>query len=432
MRGTLSLCLLFGLPLAAQVAPIPTTTDLPGNPFYIKKTWYIGGAGNWDNLTLDATAHLLYIAHAQNVQVVDLNSGSVVAEIPNFREARAIALDDTGDYGYVSDGPAGAIVVFDRHTFKIQTSIPIYCTPRSVAFEPRSRLVFAICGSVSTVPTASPVQGQPAGAHASRASQNPGSANFSGTSHVIVIDATTQNVVADIDIAGDFRFATSDGEGQIWVTVGPVTQTRVVNHTPTEEALPPRIARLDASAIVAAAQRALAKQSSADSPAQPLEIDWSQENNPASIIRFLRLSNACENPQDLAVDSKGQRLFVACENQQFVVVNAIDGTLVASFVTGPGDDVLGYDADRGLIFVANGAGYGSLTIIRQDQTTDSYAVIQNLPTQERARTLAVDPSSGEVYLVTDLRGADLTKPRGIGTMKMVQVPGSFQVLVVGH
>jgi DNA-binding beta-propeller fold protein YncE len=431
MRGTLLLCLLFGLPLAAQVAPIPTTTDLPGNPFFIKKTWYIGGAGNWDNLTLDASAHLLYIAHAQNVQVVDLNSGSVVAEIPNFREARAIALDDTGDYGYVSDGPAGAIVVFDRHTFKIQSSIPIYCTPRSVAFEPRSRLVFAMCGSVGTAPP-SPEQRQPAGAHLSRPGQNPGSANLSGTSHVIVIDATTQNVVADIDIAGDFRFATSDGEGQVWVTVGPVTQTRVVNHTAIEEALPPRIARLDASAIVAAAERAVAKQPSADSPAQPLEIDLSQEDNPASLIRFLRLSNACENPQGLAIDSKGQRLFVACENQQFVVVNAIDGTLVASFVTGPGDDVLGYDADRGLIFVANGTGYGSLTIIRQDQTTDSYAVIQNLPTQERARTLAVDPSSGEVYLVTDLRGADLTKPRGIGTMKMVQVPGSFQVLVVGH
>ena len=431
MRGTLSLCLLFGLPLAAQVAPIPTTTDLPGTPFFIKKTWYIGGAGNWDDLTLDPSAHLLYIAHAQNVQVVDLNSGSVTAQIPGFREARAIALDDTGDYGYVSDGPAGAIVVFDRHTFKVQSSIPIYCIPRSVAFEPRSRLIFAMCGSVAAA-APQPAQKQAAGAHSSHPDQNAASANLSGTSHVIVIDAATQQVVADIDIAGDFRFATSDGQGQIWVTVGPVTQTRVVNHTATEQALPPRIARLDASAIVAAAERAREKEPSAGSSAQPLEVDWSQEDNPASLIRFLRLSNACENPQGLAVDSKDQRIFVACRDQQFVVVNAIDGSLVASFVTGPGDDVLGYDADRGLIFVANGAGYGSLTIIRQDQTTDSYAVIQNLPTQERARTLAVDPSSGEVYLVTDLRGADLTQPRGIGTMKMVQVPGSFQVLVVGH
>jgi DNA-binding beta-propeller fold protein YncE len=115
-----------------------------------------------------------------------------------------------------------------------------------------------------------------------------------------------------------------------------------------------------------------------------------------------------------------------------MVVNTNTGAAEATLTTGPGDDVIGYDQDRGLIFVANGTGYGSLTIIRQDSTIDSYAVIQNLPTEERARTLAVDPSSGDVYLVTDFRGADLTKPGGIGTLKMVPVPGSFQVLVVGH
>jgi DNA-binding beta-propeller fold protein YncE len=431
-RRVLPFCLLVCLPLLAQVAPIPTATDLPGSPFFIKKTWYIGGPGNWDDLTVDASAGLLYIAHAQNVQVVDINSGSVVAEIPNFREARAIALDDTGDYGYVSDGPAGDIVVFDRHTFEIQSTIPIYCYPRSVAFEPRNRLVFAICGAGGAAASASPAQNQSTGTHTSRPSQNPAQTNLSGTSHIVVIDATTENVLADIDIAGDFRSATSDGAGQVWVTVGSVTQTRLVDRTPIDDSFPPRIARLDASAIAAAAQRAQEKQSSQASPAQPLQIDWSHEANPASLIRFLRLSSACEDPQGLAVDGKDQRLFVACEDQQFVVVNAMNGALVASLVTGPGDDVIGYDADRGLIFVANGTGYGSLTIIRQDQTTDSFAVVQNLPTQERARTLAVDPSSGDVYLVTDFQGADLTKPRGIGTLKMVQVPGSFQVLVVGH
>ena len=88
--------------------------------------------------------------------------------------------------------------------------------------------------------------------------------------------------------------------------------------------------------------------------------------------------------------------------------------------------------DRGLIYSANGGGYGSLTIIQQDANTDSYAVIQNLPTLARARTLAVDPSSGVVYLVTDLRGVDLTKMGGIGTLHFDPIQGSFQVIVVGH
>jgi hypothetical protein len=59
-------------------------------------------------------------------------------------------------------------------------------------------------------------------------------------------------------------------------------------------------------------------------------------------------------------------------------------------------------------------------------------VIQNLPTRERARTLAVDPSTGDVYLVTDYYGVDLTKPGTIGSMKATPISGSFQVLVVGH
>ena len=427
MRRVLPLCLLVCLPLAAQVAPIPMSTDLPGSPFFIKKTWYIGGAGNWDYMTMDPAAQLLYIAHGRNVQVVDVNSGSVVARISGFREAHAIALDDTGVYGYVSDGSAGDVDVFDRHTFKIESTIPIYCSPRSLAFEPRSKLVFAVCGAGSAV-AAPPA----AGSRATRTGANQQPANLSGTSHVIAIDAASGSVLADIDVAGDFRFAAPDGEGEVWITVGPVTQTRVAGHTTVSDSFPPRIASLDAPAIAAAAQANIEKKSTGTAASEAFLIDLSHDAHPTSLIHFLRLPEGCTDPQGLAVDGRNHRLFAACDNQQFTVLNANTGEPSAALTTGPGDDVIGYDADRGLIFVANGSGYGSLTIIRQDSTTDAYDVIQNLPTEERARTLAVDPSSGDVYLVTDFRGADLTRSGGIGTLKMVPVAGSFQVLVIGH
>jgi hypothetical protein len=108
------------------------------------------------------------------------------------------------------------------------------------------------------------------------------------------------------------------------------------------------------------------------------------------------------------------------------------GEPVASLTTGPGTDAITYDQSRGLIFSANGGGYGSLTVIRQDATTDTYAVIQDLPTQERARTLAVDSSTGAVYLVTDFIGVDLAHQGGIGALKSLPINGSFQVLVIGH
>jgi len=118
-------------------------------------------------------------------------------------------------------------------------------------------------------------------------------------------------------------------------------------------------------------------------------------------------------------------------------LNTGTGEIVTTLPTGPGTDAIGYDPQRGLIYTSNGGGLGSVTIIRQT-VTDSYAVIQELPTKQRARTLAVNPTNGEVYLVTGLEGFDLNK-KGAGggayTLPVVQaepVQGSFQVLVVGN
>src|SRR5580704_10243520 len=135
------------LPVAAQQAPIPAPTQLPTDPFFIKKSWPIGGSGNWDYMTLDPAARRLYIAHDHVVQVVDVDSGSVVGEVQGFREAHAIALDDENTKAYVSDGPASAIKVFDRQSLKVENTIPVGCSPRSIVYEPAAKLVFAICGA---------------------------------------------------------------------------------------------------------------------------------------------------------------------------------------------------------------------------------------------------------------------------------------------
>jgi hypothetical protein len=114
-----------------------------------------------------------------------------------------------------------------------------------------------------------------------------------------------------------------------------------------------------------------------------------------------------------------------------LVLNADDGQIVATLPIGPGVDAVGYDANRGLIYSANGGADGSLTIISQS-VTDSYAVIQTLPTRQRARTLAINPETGQIYLVTDLLGVNLARTGGIGSLQTNPVNGSFQVLVVGN
>jgi DNA-binding beta-propeller fold protein YncE len=154
-------------------------------------------------------------------------------------------------------------------------------------------------------------------------------------------------------------------------------------------------------------------------------------------VHIFRLGSGCVSPRGLAVDADHLRLFAACENRRMEVLNTGTGEVVATLPIGAGTDAVGYDSERGLIYTSNGAGLGSVTIIRQD-VADSYNVIQELPTKQRARTLAVNPTNGEVYLVTNLEGFDLNK-KGAGdsahALPVVQaeaVKGTFQVLVVGN
>ncbi len=420
MRKILLACLLLPIPIAAQ--DIPQATQLPGDPFVIKNTWVIGGIGLWDYLAMDPVAERLYIAHGPVVQVVDVKTGTLAGQIAGLREAHAIALDDTGQFGYISDGPALAIRVFNRATLSVEATIPIGCEPRSIAFERQSKLLFAIC-SANSAPPPNAARAPAAGAPRSPAPQ----LNAAGISHIIAVDTDKRTAVADILVPGDLRFAQADGNNRVYVSVGAAESSLVLNGQTYRKSWPPRIARIDASILSGDSAR-----QDAQTQTDATRLDWFRTGGESRFVHLFALTPTCRDPQGLAADYKHIRIFVACQNQRLVVLNADNGDVVASLVTGPGTDVLGFDQERGFIFAANGEGYGSLTIVSQDSATESYAVIQNLPTKERARTLAVNSSNGDVYLVTDLKGVDLTKAGGIGTLTSTAVNGSFQVLVISH
>jgi DNA-binding beta-propeller fold protein YncE len=439
MKNLLALCLLACTALPAQ--QIPSPTQLPGHTFFVKKTWIVGGLGNWDYLTMDPKANQLFIAHGALVQVVDVTTGAVAGQITGLREAHAIALDDAGEFGYVSDGLADDVKVFDRRSLQVVASIPTGPNPRALVFEPQNKLVFAICTNPLTQSTpeqpAATQPTRPAGADSGSSTRNrptPPVRELEIKASITVIDVETRQPVAQILMPGKMGFAQTDGDGQVFVIVVDRNQ----------------IARLNAQAIGALIRnhqdRAAPSQPGPTKPTSsqsgtavethaPMVLDWSHESRPAQsaqdALRLFPLDAGCLESRSLAIDHSHQRLFAACNNLKMSVLNALTGELVASLPTGPGTDAVGFDPDRGLIYSANGGANGSLTIIRQD-VTDSYAVIQNLPTRQRARTLAVNPSTGEVYLVTDLLGVNLAQPGGIGTLHTAPANGSFQVLVVGN
>jgi DNA-binding beta-propeller fold protein YncE len=401
MKKFLAVCLLTGAALSAQ---IPPPTQLPGSPFSVKKTWTIGGSGNWDYLAMDPKASQLFIAHGTLVQVVDVTTGVLAGQVTGFREAHAIALDDNGEFGYISDGLADEVKVFDRRTFQVVASIPTGPTPRSLALESQSGLLFVMCAEPATANPPNPAPSTRPNAAHKPPPPRPPARNSELQTSITVIDVQSRQSIATILMPGRLGFSQSGGSGEVFVNL--VDRDSIV--------------RLDAVAIGSM----LHSQTSANP-----SLDWSRGGH--SEMRIFSLSGGCHEPGSLAVDSHHQRLFAACGNMKLAVINALTGEVVTTLPTGPGTDAVGYDADRGLIYTANGGANGSLTIIRQD-VTDSYSVVQNLPTRQRARTLAMNTATGEVYLVTDMLGVNLAQPGAIGTLRTTPVNGSFQVLVIAN
>jgi DNA-binding beta-propeller fold protein YncE len=433
MRRFLFISLLTCAGLAAQT--VPQATDLPSHPFFIRATWYIGGAGTWDYLTMDPQAGRLYIAHGTTVQVVDVSSGALVGAMDGFYEARQVVLDDTGQWGYVSDGGLGKVAVFDRQTLKKVAEIDTGANPRSMVFDALTRLLFVVRANPPA--EAPPAASEPARRRPVPREGSPGETQTQ--SKVTVIDTQTNTAVGEIALPGLLGFAVGDASDSVYIAVTDRNQ----------------VIRFDAQAVAALVRPQAQPAAGAESPAAGtgpaaagagpsapakvetpwVALDWTRgartDNPTEGRLSTFALGPECANPMSLAMDSGHVRLFAACNNRKLVVVNAEDGSKAATLPIGPGVDAVGYDADHGLVFTANGGAEGSMTIIRQD-VTDSYQVIQTLPTRQRAGELTVDPTTGAVYAVTDYLGVNLEKPGGIGTLEQTPVKGSFQVLKISN
>ena len=433
--------ILWGAALGAALpaeAQTPQATELPGAVYSITNKWTVGGEGNWDYLTLDPSALQLYIAHGSVVQVVDVAGGTKTGEVKGLRDAHSIALDDNSQFGFVTDGPANAVRVFDRRSFEVVATIPTEKNPRALVFEPVSRLIFAICpdtGDVNSAPARTTNNG-------ASGSGSPGNAMQSTIS---IIDADTQKPVADLIVPGKLGFAQADGKGRIYLAVTDRNEIAYFNaqslQTRMRQAAENAAADGSAGDGGAGAQATSASNGNALNAAKPSlaipKINWTLAPPPTSDgaapprpWHVFHLQD-CQNPKGLAIDSANERVFAACDNMKMQVLSSTDGQIVTSLPIGAGTEAIGYDAKHGLIYTSNGGGVGSLTIIKQ-HVSDSYAVIQEMPTQARARTLAIDQDSGHVYLVTNVMGFDLTHKGGVGDLKSQAVQGSFQVLVVGN
>ena len=109
----------------------------------------------------------------------------------------------------------------------------------------------------------------------------------------------------------------------------------------------------------------------------------------------------CEGPTGVAYDKPSNRIFVGCSKDS-VVVDPSTGKVVASIMNGTRVDALGWDPGKKLIYIPNG-GEGNVTVVHQDGP-NMYTTVATVATFAGAKTIAVDPTTHNVYLFQPERG----------------------------
>lgn len=151
--------------------------------FVITKKISIPGQGSWDYLTVDEGARRLYVSHGTQVEVIDVDSGSVVGSILKTPGVHGIAVAPKLGRGFVSNGQSSTVTIFDLKTLKPLADVPTGQKPDAIIYDPATSRVFAFNG---------------------------------GSNSVSAIDAASGKVSGTIDLGGSPEYAVADGNGFVY------------------------------------------------------------------------------------------------------------------------------------------------------------------------------------------------------------------------
>ena len=314
--------------------------------YHLVKKIEIGGEGGWDYLFADSNAHRLYVSHATKVVVIDTDKDVVIGEIPNTNGVHGIAVAEEFGRGFISDGRDNAVTIFDLKTLKILDTVKVGKNPDAIIYDPASKRIFAFNGA---------------------------------SSDTTAIDAATGKVGGTIALGGKPEFATSDGKGNVFVSIEDKSE----------------VIDLDSNKLV-------------------VKSHWPIAPG--------------EEASGMAIDRKNHRLFIVCSNKKMIVMNAENGKVVSDLPIGDGTDAAGFDPETKLAFSSNGE--GTLTVIRED-SKDKFSVLENVQTQRGARTMTLDPKTHKIYMPTAQYGPTPAPTAERPRPRPSILPNSFVILVYG-
>lgn len=278
-----------------------------------------------------------------------------------------LAVDEANRRLYVSHGTR--VEVLDIDTLSAVGNIPNTPGVHGIAIAPEAGRGFVSDGQSSMVTIFDlktlktigevPVGKKPDGIIYDPATQRVFAFNGDGNS-ATAIDAATGKVAGTVDLGGGPEFAAADGEGYVYNNLEDESLVLKIN-------------------------------------ARDLKVEQRWPTAP------------CASPSSMAMDRASRRLFIGCRSKVMAVVNADSGQVITTLPIGDHVDATAFDTETKMIFNSNGE--GTITVIHED-SPDKYSVVETVKTLPRAKTMALDPKTHQLFLSTAENG-------------------QFEVLVVG-
>jgi YVTN family beta-propeller protein len=169
---------------SSKSARVPTLNPKTG--YHITNKYTIGGDAGWDYIVVDPDSRRVYVTHFKKIEVLNIDTGKSVGQIPDIEGARGIALVKSIGKGYATNGKTDTVSVIDLKTFKHVAELKAGKKPDAIIFDPGTDRVFV---------------------------------NNGDSDDMTVIDAMAGKVVGTIPLGHGPEYLAADGKGTLWVNL---------------------------------------------------------------------------------------------------------------------------------------------------------------------------------------------------------------------
>ena len=168
----------------------------PKTAYHVIKTFHLKSGGGYDYITVDSASEKLYVSHGNQVNVLNKTTGDSIGVIKTGKDVHGIAIVHAFGKGYITNGGANSVLVFDLKTNKILAHVPAGLFADGILYDDFSKKIISCNGR---------------------------------SKNMTVIDPKTDKAVTNIQLTGWPETAASDGKGKIYVNNAEKAEVDVID-----------------------------------------------------------------------------------------------------------------------------------------------------------------------------------------------------------